>query len=73
MEVLSLQIFVSLMLVLSSILLFAYAAKGRDQDHADRLALLPLAADATTEPVADPVTNRAAERSATAPVPKEKS
>ena len=49
MEVLSLQIFVSLVLVLGSILLFAYAARGRDQDHADRLALLPLADDAVVE------------------------
>ena len=47
MEILSLQIFVSLVLVLASILLFAFAAKGRDQDHAERLALLPLAADET--------------------------
>jgi len=54
-EVLSLQIFVSLILVLGSILLFAYAAKGRDQDHAERLALLPLAADQGEELPADPV------------------
>jgi hypothetical protein len=46
-EVLSLQIFVSLVLVLASILLFAFAAKGRDQEHAERLALLPLEVDET--------------------------
>jgi hypothetical protein len=44
-EVLSLQIFVSLVLVLVSILLFAHAAKGKDHEQADRLALLPLASD----------------------------
>lgn len=45
MEVLSLQIFVSLILVLVSVLLFAHAAKGRAHEQADRLALLPLASD----------------------------
>lgn len=53
MEILSLQIFVSLILVLASILLFAFAAKGRDQEHAERLALLPLAPD-ETPPIASP-------------------
>lgn len=50
MDVLSLQIFVSLVLVFSSILLFAYAAKGRDHEHADRLSLLPLDAERTAIP-----------------------
>ena len=45
MNVIVLQIFVSLILVLASILLFAFAAKGRDQEHAERLALLPLVPD----------------------------
>lgn len=48
MEVLSLQIFVSLMLVLGSVLLFFHAQKGKVHEQADRLALLPLADDAGT-------------------------
>ncbi len=42
MEVLSLQVFVSLMLVVGSVILFAITCRQRDFDHADRLALLPL-------------------------------
>ena len=46
MEVVGLQVFVSLMLVLGSILLFAFSAKQRDHEHGPRLALLPLEDDA---------------------------
>ncbi len=42
MEVLALQVFVSLMLVSSSVLLFWFSNRQRDFDHADRLALLPI-------------------------------
>ncbi len=42
MEILVLQVFVSLGLVLGSIVLFAFTCRQRDFDHADRLALLPL-------------------------------
>lgn len=42
MDVLILQVFVSLGLVLGSVLLFLFTTKQRDFDHADRLALLPL-------------------------------
>ncbi|APR76677.1 putative cytochrome oxidase maturation protein, cbb3-type [Minicystis rosea] len=45
MEVIGLQIFVSLMLVVGSILLFAFSTKERDHEHGDRLALLPLEKD----------------------------
>jgi hypothetical protein len=41
-EVIVLQVFVSLMLVTGSLLLFAFTCRQRDFDHADRLALLPL-------------------------------
>jgi hypothetical protein len=41
-EVLILQVFVSLMLVVSSLMLFVYSARRRDHEHADRLALLPI-------------------------------
>ncbi len=45
MEVLILQVFVSLMLVLGSILLFAVAFKKRDFDHGEYLELRPLDQD----------------------------
>lgn len=45
MSVLVLQVFVSLMLVCSSVLLFAYSVRHRDHEHADRLALFPLEDD----------------------------
>jgi hypothetical protein len=44
-EVVSLQVFVSLALVVGSLLLFGFACRQRDFEHADRLALLPLAED----------------------------
>jgi cbb3-type cytochrome oxidase maturation protein len=45
MEVLILQVFVSLMLVGGSLLLFWFTCRQRDFDHADRLALLPVEGD----------------------------
>ncbi|MFO0617502.1 MAG: hypothetical protein U0414_33205 [Polyangiaceae bacterium] len=45
MEVLILQVFVSLTLVVGSILLFAYSMKQRDHQHGGHLALLPLEDD----------------------------
>ena len=42
MEVLILQVFVSLLLVGGSILLFAYSMRQRTHEHCDRLSLLPL-------------------------------
>ncbi|MFO0551283.1 MAG: hypothetical protein U0271_23035 [Polyangiaceae bacterium] len=42
MDVIVLQIFVSLGLVVGSLLLFAFSTKQRDHEHNDRLALLPL-------------------------------
>jgi hypothetical protein len=42
MEVVVLQVFVSLFLVIGSVLLFAFTCRQRDFEHADRLALLPL-------------------------------
>jgi nitrogen fixation-related uncharacterized protein len=40
--ILMLQIFVSLMLVAGSVVLFVYTVKSRTLEHADRLALAPL-------------------------------
>lgn len=48
MDVLILQVFVSLGLVVGSVVLFLFTTKQRDFDHADRLALLPL--DDSEEP-----------------------
>ena len=45
MEVLILQVFVSLVLVVSSIVLFAYSARQRDYEHAEGLSLAPLEDD----------------------------
>ena len=52
MEVLTLQVFVSLMLVVGSLLLFVKTWKSGDFDHADRLALFPL--DEQDEKPAEP-------------------
>lgn len=45
MEILIMQVFVSLALVVGSVLLFLFTARQRDFDHADRLALLPIESD----------------------------
>jgi hypothetical protein len=41
-EVVGFQVFVSLALVVGSVLLFAFTHRQRSLEHADRLALLPL-------------------------------
>lgn len=41
MEIVIMQVFVSLALVAGSVVLFLYTAKNRDFEHAERLALLP--------------------------------
>jgi hypothetical protein len=41
-NVLVLQVFVSLMLVVGSVVLFVYSVRHRDHEHADRLSLIPL-------------------------------
>jgi hypothetical protein len=46
MNVLSLQVFVSLMLVLGGVLALLYSVAQADHEHADRLSLLPLEDDA---------------------------
>jgi hypothetical protein len=48
-EVVILQVFVSLMLVVGSVLLFGFTYRQRDFEHADRLALLPLESEATAK------------------------
>jgi hypothetical protein len=46
MNVVVLQVFVSLMLVASSVVLFLVSVRQRDHEHADRLSLIPLEDDA---------------------------
>jgi hypothetical protein len=43
------QVFVSLLLVVGSVLLFLFSARQRDFEHADRLALLPIDSDEEEE------------------------
>ncbi len=45
MNVVVLQVFVSLMLVAGSIVLFVYSVRQGDHEHVDRLALAPLEDD----------------------------
>jgi hypothetical protein len=44
-EVLILQVFVSLLLVGGALLLFTFSVRQRDHEHSDRLALLAIAPD----------------------------
>jgi hypothetical protein len=44
-EVLILQVFVSLLLVCGSLMLFTFSVRKRDYEHSDRLALLAIARD----------------------------
>ncbi len=45
MDVLILQVFVSLMLVVGSLVLFGVSMRQKEHEHADRLSLLPMADD----------------------------
>lgn len=62
MEVVILQVFVSLGLVVGSVILFAFTCRQRDFEHADRLALLPL--EDGTPLALDPPTPEASEPTA---------
>jgi hypothetical protein len=56
MNVIVLQVFVSLMLVAGSLLLFVHSMRQRDHEHADRLSLAPLEDDLPPPPqLASPV------------------
>jgi hypothetical protein len=61
MNVVVLQVFVSLMLVAGSLVLFVHSIRQRDHEHADRLSLAPLEDDQPTpaglaSPVQTPAT-----------------
>ncbi len=55
MNVLLLQVFVSLMLVAGSVVLFVWTIKSRTLEHSDRLSLTPLEEDSFDD---DPALNR---------------
>jgi hypothetical protein len=48
MEAIHLQVFVSFLLVVGSVIAFAYSARQRDDEHSDRLALLPIEEEVST-------------------------
>jgi hypothetical protein len=49
-NVVVLQVFVSLILAAGSLVLFVYSVRQRDHEHADRLSLAPLDDDLTAVP-----------------------
>lgn len=49
MEIVIVQLLVSLGLVAGAVLLFAVSVKQADSEHADRLSLLPLETDSSEE------------------------
>lgn len=55
MNILELQVFVSLMLVAGAVLLFVCTVRARTFEHADRLALAPLEDDLAPTPAAEPI------------------
>ncbi|MBL8914491.1 MAG: cbb3-type cytochrome oxidase assembly protein [Archangium sp.] len=52
MSVIVLQVFVSLMLVVGSVVLFVWTVRSRTLEHADRLSLAPLEDDVSPQPSA---------------------
>ena len=50
MNVIVLQVFVSLLLVLGSVVMFLVSVRQRDAEHADRLSLTPLEEDSACKP-----------------------
>ena len=55
MNIILLQVFVSLMLVAGSVALFIYTVRSRTLEHADRLSLAPLEDDARPEASKSPL------------------
>jgi hypothetical protein len=56
MNILALQVFVSLLLVAGSIVLFIHSVRQRDFEHADRLSLAPLDEDPVSRTGKEPCT-----------------
>jgi hypothetical protein len=55
-NVVVLQVFVSLMLVAGSLVLFVHSVRDRTSEHADRLALAPLEEDSAGATTSDSAT-----------------
>ena len=49
MDVIPMQVFVTLLLVLGGVLLFVFSVRKRTFEHSDRLALLPLEKDKNSD------------------------
>lgn len=58
MSVMVLQVFVSLMLVLGSVVMFWVSIRNKDPEHADRLSLAPLEEDVSCKPDESNTTTR---------------
>ena len=54
MSVILLQVFVSLVLVATGVVLFVFVVRARTLEHSDRLSLAPLDDDARISPPASP-------------------
>ena len=54
MSIVVLQVFVSLMLVAGSVLLFVFTVRSKTFEHAERLSLAPLENDAAPKPLPSP-------------------
>jgi hypothetical protein len=68
-NVIVLQVFVSLMLVASSVALFVFTVRSRTLEHADRLSLTPLEDDAPRGALAEAPLLRPPQSPAPSPVP----
>jgi len=53
-NILALEIFISLVLVAAAVVLFVHTVRGRTLEHADRLALAPLEDDGNDGAAAEP-------------------
>lgn len=60
MSIIVMQVFVSLLLVAGSLVLFLHSVRARDFDHADRLALAPLEEDGGAPPPDHPTSTTTA-------------
>lgn len=64
MTIVVLQVFVSLVLVAGSVLLFVFTVRSRTLEHSDRLSLAPLEDDARPQPESPPLTDSSQSASA---------
>jgi len=64
-SVIVLQVFVSLMLVAGSIVMFVFSARQKDFEQADRLTLAPLEPDSGRPPVVSPAPSLPEEKECT--------